>query len=306
MVSECSNAALVALICTSPYWTILAEQWPGPVIYYSLDYTYAYDGFSPARILELDKRLCRKAVRVFPVSRRIGDYLVTRAGCAPGKITVLPNATLSQNVRAESDGCRAERPDELKDIDGPMAGVIGNMADNIDWNLLKDSVEMTPWLHWVFIGPYDTKVADCPQSKARNAVMSHPRTRFMGVRRYNELQAYARSLDVAVMPYRRKEPTYSGSAMRFYEHLAAGRPMIATRNVAELLEKEPLLKLVDSAAQLVKKLAQLRENDFNDGWGEARIRASRNETWDVRAQVMLSGIMQAQQETGLLQARQKV
>jgi len=287
MAGQCRDAARTALICTSPYWTPLAEQWPGPVIYYSLDYTYAYAGVSPARILQLDRRLCHKAVRVFPVSRRIGDYFISRAGCAPEKITVLPNATLSQNVRVEADGCAAHRPEELKDVEGPIAGVIGNMADNLDWTLLQDCIEMTPWMHWAFIGPYDSNVTDRTQRKARNAVMRHSLTRFIGARRYDQLQTYARCLDVAVMPYRRKEPTYSGSATRFYEHLAAGRPIIATPNVAELLDKEPLLKLVDSASRLVEELTHLRENDFCDEWCKARVQASCHETWDVRAQVVL-------------------
>ena len=38
----------------------------------------------------------------------------------------------------------------------------------------------------------------------------------------DRLAAYARAFDVAVLPYRRVEPTYSGSSTRFYEHLAAG------------------------------------------------------------------------------------
>src|ERR1035438_206201 len=71
---------------------------------------------------------------------------------------------------------------------------------------------------------------------------------FTGGKRYGDLQAYARSLDVAFLPYqRRKEPTYSGSSTRFYEHLAACRPMISTRGFEELLHKEPLLRLVDRA-----------------------------------------------------------
>jgi glycosyltransferase involved in cell wall biosynthesis len=296
MANECHEAATTALICTSPYWAVLADLWPGPVVYYSLDYTYAYDGFSPRRILGLEKRLCRKAVRVFPVSRRIGAYLVDRAECEASKITLLPNATLARNVQLGGEGRCAKRPDELKNIDGPIAGVIGNMADNIDWILLRDSVAMTPWLYWVFVGPTDTKLSDSQQSDARKAIMMNPKARFLGARSYDQLQEYARALDAAVMPYRRKEPTYSGSSTRFYEHLAAGRPMIATRNVEELQEKVPLVRLVNTAEELVNELTQLRGRNFCDGWEERRIRASRYETWDVRAQVMLNSLTRDGQE----------
>ena len=108
----------------------------------------------------------------------------------------------------------------------------------------------------------------------------------MGRKPYGELQDYARALDVAVLPYRKKEPTFSGSSTRFYEHLAAGRPMVATRGFAELLEKEPLLTLVDTGAEIGDALEVLALRNFQDGQAEARWIASRTGTWEERARTM--------------------
>ena len=66
-------------------------------------------------------------------------------------------------------------------------------------------------------------------SDARNRVMASPQARFVGRKPYGELASYARAFDVAILPYRLCEPTYSGSSTRFYEHLAACRPMIASK-----------------------------------------------------------------------------
>jgi glycosyltransferase involved in cell wall biosynthesis len=107
---------------------------------------------------------------------------------------------------------------------------------------------------------------------------------------YGELQAYARCVDVAVLPYRKKEPTYSGSSTRFYEHLAAGRPMVATRGFAELLEKEPLLTLVDTADEMAAALEHLRSLDFRDGHEAERWEASKQGTWEERARAMRATI----------------
>ena len=49
------------------------------------------------------------------------------------------------------------------------------------------------------------------------------RVRFVGSKHYGDLKYYARALDVAVLPYRMREPTFSGSSTRFYEHQAACR-----------------------------------------------------------------------------------
>ncbi len=100
-----------------------------------------------------------------------------------------------------------------------------------------------------------------------------------------ELQTYARCVDVAVLPYMKREPTFSGSSTRFYEHLAAGRPMLATRGFAELLEKEPLLKLVDEPEELAACLRSLAAAGFRDGYEADRWEASKVGTWQKRARV---------------------
>ncbi|MBE7159204.1 MAG: hypothetical protein INR62_12365, partial [Rhodospirillales bacterium] len=98
--------------------------------------------------------------------------------------------------------------------------------------------------------------------------------------------AYARAFDVALLPYRRVEPTFSGSSTRFYEHLAAGQPIVATRGFEELLHKEPLLRLVDGADEAAAWLTELRARGFDDGLRELRWRASREATWQQRARLM--------------------
>ena len=89
-----------------------------------------------------------------------------------------------------------------------------------------------------------------------------------------------------MLPYRKKEPTYSGSSTRFYEHLAACRPMVATRGFAELLEKPPLLELVNTAGEMQLALEQLRSVNFRDGLETARWEASRQGTWEARVRTL--------------------
>ena len=93
---------------------------------------------------------------------------------------------------------------------------------------------------------------------------------------------------MAVLPYRKLEPTYSGSSTRFYEHLAACRPIVATRNHAELLGKEPLLHLTSNAQEMIDYLNHLQSMDFRDPYEELRWRVSLHETWEARATLMLT------------------
>ena len=116
------------------------------------------------------------------------------------------------------------------------------------------------------------------------------RVRFVGSKPYGLLQQYARAIDVAVLPYRRKEPTFSGSSTRFYEHLAACRPMLSTRGFEELLHKEPLLRLFDTAEQLVALLRELERVDFCDALEAIRWKASQSGSWSLRAATVISAL----------------
>jgi hypothetical protein len=66
--------------------------------------------------------------------------------------------------------------------------------------------------------------------------------------------------------------------------------MVATRGFEELLHKEPLLRLVDTGAELAAELNRLREIRFEDGLAEARWRASLEGTWDNRAAAVVEAL----------------
>lgn len=165
------------------------------------------------------------------------------------------------------------------------------MAGNLDWELIHKAVLLTPAMSWVFVGPVSMKIACKSQSYARERVLRmQTGVRFVGYKPYGVLHRYARAFDAAVMPYRKIEPTFSGSSTRFYEHLAACRPMVATKGVEELTRKGPLLRLVDGGEELAEELKTLERNGFNDGFEKDRWLASHSETWDCRAQALVRAL----------------
>jgi glycosyltransferase involved in cell wall biosynthesis len=258
------------------------------VIYYLTDLTAAYDGMNRGTIQSLDRRLCDVAGLVCPNSRLIGEYLQKGAGCDARKILVVPNATRSRNVLEKPSDVPADLPADLADLPRPVVGVIGNLASNLDWHLIREAIEGTTDCSWAFVGPIDMKIAEPDLQSIRCELIERKgRIRFIGSRPYGELHKYARAFDVALLPYRKKESTFAGSATRYYEHLAACRPILATPAVDEILSKEPMLKLVTGGAGVAIEIERLRANGFRDSWESLRWRVSREETWEVRAQAML-------------------
>ena len=278
------------LICTTPYFASVSEAWHGPVVYWLTDLIAAYDGASRPAVKRLDERMCRAATLVCPNSERLARYLIEEAGCDPGKVHIVPNATRKANLLPEPPLHPSPLPQELAHLSRPVAGVIGNLSGNMNWPMLERLLVLTPDFSWAFVGSTAMPIADGDQCRARESVMRNVRACFTGQRPYRELVKYARALDVAVLPYLRKEPTFSGSSTRYYEHLAACRPMIAFPGVQELLSKPPLLQLSDTAEEAASILDELRAKDFDDDLTLQRWKASRNETWQMRAASMQNAL----------------
>lgn len=279
------------LVCTSPHYAPVAKGWAGPVVYYVTDMFAAYRPEEWGFTRSLDRKMCAAATLVCPNSQRVADYLLREAQCPAERLTIIPNATRGANLLNEPLNLAGELPADIADLPRPVAGIIGNLADNTDWVLLRKTIDRTPWLSWVFVGPTEMAVIDPEPRQARQLLMTQGgRVRFVGPKPYGDLQSYARSFDVAVLPYMKKEPTYSGSSTRFYEHLSACRPIIATRGFEELLWKEPLLRLEDSPDEMTAALEELRDQEFHDGFERSRWQASQSETWEARASKMISAL----------------
>ena len=292
------------LICTTPYWASAAEQWSGPVVYYLTDLIAAYEGADGKLVRALDRRMCQAATLVCPNSKRLGRYLIQETGCDPERIVVIPNATRATNILSAPARAPFPLPDDARHLPRPIAGVIGNLAGNMDWTLIRNAVRLSPGFSWLFVGPYDVPMEIPEQRRARAdvlAMQSEWRVFFTGYKIYGQLRDYARAFDVAVLPYFRREPTLSGSSTRFYEHLAACRPMVATPCFEELLEKEPYLKLVDTAAEVAGRLNELAAMNFDDGLTEARWMASQDGTWERRAEQMVSALSERVPEIPMVQ-----
>jgi glycosyltransferase involved in cell wall biosynthesis len=274
-----------ALLCASPQYYVAARDWRGPVIYYMSDLYYAW-GDNPRYVNYSDRLICQRADLVCPVSSRGKEYLIQKANCSAEKIVISPMATRAENILHAPLLTPATSPASIANLPRPLIGVIGNLAANTDWLFLEEAIARLAGYSWVFVGPTEMPVIDADHRQARTRLMQQGQVRFLGFKPYQELAAYARCFDVAVLPYRKREPTYSGSSTRFYEHLAACRPMAATRGFAELLEKEPLVWLVNNAVELVDWIKKLETTSFSDGLERQRWQASKQETWEARAQAM--------------------
>ncbi len=231
-----------------------------------------------------DLALLRQARQVFAVSRALAHSLCERAGLPPERVTVLPNAVARSHLPAQVP---AARP-----LDGrrPVAGVLGRVSSRLRLDWLGHVVEHTPWLDWVFGGDVERGELLPQDRPALDHLMHHPRCRFTGRLGYTALEAMAKTLDVAVLPYSGRSTNPLGSPVRLFVHLPLGAPILATPGCLQLEEFTPLVTMCREPQGMVQRLEWLRARGFDDGLREQRWITAHHHTWDVRASTMLAAL----------------
>lgn len=116
-------------------------------------------------------------------------------------------------------------PPEIASIAGPTLCYVGVLSDyKLDLGLIENCALARPDFHWIFIGEEPERQANETLTRLRTLPNAH----FIGYRRYSELPDYLRAIDIAVLPNRTDGYMRGVFPMKFYEYLAAGKPVIST------------------------------------------------------------------------------
>lgn len=287
--AQAQLAPSTCVIFTSPHYASVADGFRECTTAY-----YVTDNFracfpDESAIANLEKKLAARVSHVFPNSERIRRFFVDEAKVEADRVTVIANGVRSENIPPAPLETPATPPDEVSMVPRPWALVMGNLAANTDWPLLATVIRDTPWLNWVLVGPTDMPCASQEHERIRRRLLNQEsHVRYLGWQPPGKLMNFARACDVAVLPYMKREPTYSGSSTRSYEHFAASRPIVSSEGFAELLERQPLVTLCRSAAEMSSALERLRANEFRDGYESDRWELAKISTWDHRAARMLA------------------
>jgi glycosyltransferase involved in cell wall biosynthesis len=153
---------------------------------------------------------------------------------APG-IHVVPNACDLPDAVAS-----APRPKQLRAMDGPIIGYVGNLSARIDLALLEAIARARPLWQFVFVGS-----AHFDQSILRLDAL--PNVHFVGVKPYEEAQRFVSHFDVALIPHVVNDMTRSMNPLKAYVYVAAGVPVVSTpiANLDELVALGDLVTVAE-------------------------------------------------------------
>jgi len=276
----------------------LARKWSIPLVL-EVNSPLAYEEQSyregltfPALAQWAERRVWRRADLLVAVSQALRGHLV-KAGAAPDKIRILPNAVDMSLFRTMGDDLLLR---SWLNLDGRF--VVGFVGSFKPWHgvdfLLRAFARMRgedDSLHLLLVG-------DGPMRKALEEetlrLDLQGAVTFVGNVPHEEIPRYLAAMDVAVAPYPALEDFYY-SPLKLYEYMAGGRAVVASGigQVAEVVADglTGLLYEPGDCEGLARCIRRLRSDDgLRSELGKnARIASSKN-TWKHSAERVLDWI----------------
>lgn len=189
------------------------------VVYHCVDDLGASPRIDPDAIRNGEKELAKVADICFTTSPVLQERMQQ----------LFRNSIYEPNV-CEYDVFRAAtarelpEPEELKDIPHPRLLFVGALSEyKVDFSLIKEVARRMPDAHWIFIG---AQGEGQPDSKK---LESMPNLHILGPKPYCSLPSFMRYCDAAVLPAARNAYTDAMFPMKFFEYLAGGLQVVASR-----------------------------------------------------------------------------
>ena len=112
-------------------------------------------------------------------------------------------------------------PEDLKNIRGPIIGFGGKITHLIHVEMLNRVVEDHPDKSFVVLG----QVLD---KGVFQQMGNYPNLHYLGDKPYEDYPAYVVNFDVCMIPYHTGDKAHGGDSIKFYEFLAAKKPVVST------------------------------------------------------------------------------
>lgn len=150
-----------------------------------------------------------------------------------------------------------DEPEDQRDIPYPRLGFFGVIDERFDIDLIDGIAKARPDWQLVMIGPV-VKIDP-------NDLPKRPNIHYLGGKSYQQLPAYLRGWDIAMLPFARNESTRFISPTKTPEYLAAGVPVISTsiRDVVRPYGHDGLVQIADTVEEVVQAAETLLSPSFN-------------------------------------------
>ena len=269
-----------AIVAGFPKQFELLRAFPAAVVCYDVmdDYPLFFDRWQGAVLATLHRGLLRRADVVTVTSARLEEL------CRPyaRAIARLPNAVDA----AFHEACAQSQPDPfVLSLPAPRIGFVGALERWVDFDVIRGLATAFPGGSVVLVGPGASAVPALPSNVYR-----------LGARAHATLPGILRAFDVGILPFVRSALTAAVNAVKIYEYLSAGLPVLtsAFRGAAEFGDLVTLCSTgEDWRAALTRALIDSSANER----ARRRAYAARN-LWSLRADAFMKILEEAEAARG--------
>ncbi len=272
------NAKPKYLVATIPQYYPLLKQAPTSVkkIYYASDDYRQYSGWDTKEIVQFERLIIELADIVFFVSTKLAERAKEEYPGSSHKIYVSMNATDSSSIDSRHVITRPPAPYEA--LIRPILGVVGGINQSLDFELLLRCADLPETGTLLFVGPILE-----PSLPGLKPLINHPKCVFAGAQPHSELSQWLDCLDISLIPYRATNFNLYRSPMRLFDHLASGKPIVATNGCHQVVEFNNVVYIANTADEFINKISSLIKDKEREHLVEKRLQLARENTWDVRA-----------------------
>src|SRR5262245_39983244 len=258
-------------------------------VYYCVDDYSAIPGVNVEAVRAMDEEATRKSDLVFVVSETL-----LRA-----KQAANPNTQLSPHGVDVAHFGAARKPGpvpvDIASLNGSVIGYFGLVEQWMDWEMVGWLAVQRPQWQFVMLGRVGV-----PQDR----LPARPNLHFLGKKPYAELPAYGRRFSAAIIPSRLDHRfAQHASPLKMREYLAMGVPVVAMAT-PENRKFADVAALAKTREQFLAQLDSAVARPITPDEAERRMARVANQTWEARADAVLTAVREVYSAKELLRKPQ--
>jgi GT2 family glycosyltransferase/glycosyltransferase involved in cell wall biosynthesis len=267
-----------------PVCNALTDRWGWPIVYDCLDDQKALGELFGHDMEEFESRLFEGSAAVVVSGSALRDIV---SPLRPDAVMIPNGADFDLFHRTCPAGL-------LADLERPVAGFFGVFADWLDFDWIDAAAQRFPQWSFVYIGRENfARAATAARWKAlagRSNVHVFPQAA------QSKLAQYLAEFDVCTMPFRDMRVTRSMNAVKLFEYLAAGKPVVAV-DLPETrgLREAGLIATYRSFEESFRLLEEAVREGMHPEKVEARAAFAARNTWEHRLDAISQVIARAVQ-----------
>ena len=241
-------------------------------VYYCIDDYAALPGVNEAAVRAMDEEMTRKADLVFVAS----DTLLGQKQQLNPNTHVSPHGVDFDHF-ARAQDASVEVPADVAGLPRPVVGFFGLIERWIDLDLVDYLAEARPQWTFLMIGRVAVPEDQLPR---------RPNVHFLGKRAYDQLPAYGKQFDAAIIPYHLTRQVMHANPIKLREYLAIGKPIVSV-STPEIDKYADVVSVARSREEFLAGLGAALARPASAEEINRRMGRVASESWDAR----LRGVM---------------